>query len=150
MKSIHNIIHIQAELYKEDFKSERHDREVAHGKIADHEKKYAQDVGELKAELAQMEENLHQHKERLADVEQLYQRKERETRSFLEEASKNQQEVQAKTSQVKQYKKQVDTLKAQVCFYICFHDTIGRQINIVVLYLKEIMHGNNFRKAPKS
>ena len=96
----------------EDFKSERRDREVAHGKIADHERKYAQDVGELKAELAQTEEDLHQHKERLADVEQLYQRKEREMRSVLEEASKNQQ---AKTSQVKQYKKQVDTLKAQVC-----------------------------------
>ena len=89
----------------EDFESERRDREVAHGKIADHEKKYAQDVGELKAKLAQMEEDLHQHQERLADVEQLYQRREKETRSVLEEASKNQQEVQAKTSQVKQYKK---------------------------------------------
>ena len=111
-------IHIQAELYMEDFESERRDREVAHGKIADHEKKYAQDVGELKAKLAQMEEDLHQHQERLADVEQLYQRREKETRSVLEEASKNQQEVQAKTSQVKQYKKQVDTLKTQVCFYI--------------------------------
>ena len=65
-----------------------------------------------------MEENLHQHKERLADVEQLHQRKEREMRSVLEEASKNQQEVQAKTSQVKQYKKQVDTLKAQVLIYV--------------------------------
>ena len=39
--------------------------------------------------------------------------------SVLEEASKNQQEVQAKTSQVKQYKKQVDTLKTQVL--ICVH-----------------------------
>ena len=70
-----------------------------------------------------MEEDLHQHKERLADIEQLYQRKEMEMRSVLKEASKNQEEVQAKTSQVKQYKKQVDTLKTQVCFYICFHDT---------------------------
>ena len=114
-------VHIQAELYKEDFASERRDREVAHGKIADHERKYTQDVGELKAKLAQTQDDLHQHKERLADVEQLYQRKEREMRSVLEEASKNQQEVQAKTSQVKQYKKQVDTLKAQVCFYIFFY-----------------------------
>ena len=121
--TIHNIIHIQAELYLEDFKSERRDREVAHGKIADHEKKYTQDISELKAKLAQTEEDLHQHKERLADVEQLYQRREKEMRSVLEEASKNQQEVQAKTSQVKQYKKQVDTLKAQVCFCICFHNT---------------------------
>ena len=55
------------------------------------------------------------------DVEQLYQRRENEMRSVLEEASKNQQEVQ--TSQVKQYKKQVDILKTQVRLYIWFHDT---------------------------
>ena len=64
-----------------------------------------------------MEEDLQQHKERLADVEQLYQRREKEARSALEEASRHQQEVQAKTSQVKQYKKQVDILKTQVCLY---------------------------------
>jgi len=126
-------VHIQAELYKEDFTSERREREVAYGRVADHERKYAQDVGELKAKLAQTEKNLLHHQDRLADVEQLYQRREKEMRSVLEEASKNQQEVQAKTSQVKQYKKQVDTLKTQVCFYICFHDTIGRQINILVV-----------------
>ena len=79
----------------EDFKSERRDREAAHGKIADHERKYVQDVGELKAKLAQTEEDLHQHKERLADVEQLHQRREKEARSVLEEASKNQQDVTA-------------------------------------------------------
>ena len=115
---------LQAELYKEDFASERRDREVAHGKIADHEMKYAQDVSELKAKLAQMEENLLQHKEKLADIELLYQRREKDLISVLEEASKNQEEVQAKTSQVKQYKKQVDTLKTQVCIYIFFHDII--------------------------
>ena len=115
-------VHIQAELYKEDFASERREREVAYGKVADHERKYTQDVGELKAELAQMEEDLHQHKERLADIEQLYQRKEREMRSVLEEASKSQQVMQAKTSQVKQYKKQVDIMKAQVCLcMLCLH-----------------------------
>ena len=121
--SIICIIFLQAELYMEDFESEQRDREVAHGKIADHEKKYAQDVGELKAQLAQTKEDLRQHKERLGDVEQLYQRKEMEMRSVLKEASKNQQEVQAKTSQVKQYKKQVDTLKTQVL--MCIHVYIG-------------------------
>ena len=80
-----------------------------------------------------MEEDLHEHKERLADVEQLYQRREKEARSALEEASRYQQEVQAKTSQVKQYKKQVDVLKTQVRLYICFHDTIGRHMTILVL-----------------
>ena len=114
---------LQAELYMEDFKSERRDREVAHGKIADYERKYAQDVSELKAKLAQTEEDLHQHKERLADIEHLCQRREKEMTSVLKEASKNQQEVQAKTSQVKQYKKQVDTLKTQVL--ICIQVYIG-------------------------
>jgi len=100
----------------EDFESERCDREIVHGKIADHQKKYAHDVGELKEQLAQMEEHLSHHQDRLAEVEQVNQRREKMKRSLLEEASKNQQEVQAKTSQVKQYKKQVDSLKDQVCY----------------------------------
>ena len=93
-----------------------------------------------------MEEDLHQHKDRLADVEQLYQRREKEARSALEEASRYQQEVQAKTSQVKQYKKQVDILKTQVRLYICFNDTIARHMSILVLYLKDIRHGHNFNE----
>ena len=105
----------------EDFESEQRKREVAHGKIADHQRKYAHDVGELKAQLAQMEEHLAQHQDRLAEVEQVNQRREKEMRSLLEEASKNQQEVQAKTSQVKQYKKQVDSLKEQVCLLLGMH-----------------------------
>ena len=109
---------MQAAIYKEDFDSERRDREAAHGKMADHQKQYVHDIGELTAKLAQMEEDLHRHKERLAEVEQVNQRREREMRNILDEATKNQQEVQAKTSQVKQYKKQVDTLKTQVCFYV--------------------------------
>ena len=105
---------MQAQLYMEDFESERSDREAAHGKIADHQKKYAHDVGELKAHLAQMEEHLSHHQDRLEEVEQVNQRRAKEMKSLLEEVSKNQQEVQAKTSQVKQYKKQVDSLKEQV------------------------------------
>ena len=106
---------MQAELYKEDFESERRDREVAHGKFADLQKKYVYDVGELKAELAQMKENLNHHQDRLAEVEQVNHRRAMEMKSLLEEVSKNQQEVQAKASQVKQQKKQVDSLKEQVC-----------------------------------
>ena len=74
-------------------------------------------MGELKAQLAQMEEDVRHHRERLEEVELIYQRREKEMRSVLEEASNNQTEVQAKTSQVKQYKKQVDSLKDQVGFY---------------------------------
>ena len=104
---------MQAQLYKEDFALERRDREVAHGMFADLQKKHAYDVGKLKDELVQMEEH---HRERLTEAELAYQRREKEMRSVLEEAvkKKNQEEMQAKTSQVKQYRKQVDSLKHQV------------------------------------
>ena len=108
------LYHLQAQVYSEDFASERRDREAAHSKFADLQERYTYDVGELKAQLAQMEEDLLHHKDILAEVEQVNQRREKEMRSVLEEASNNQTEVQAKTSQVKQYKKQVDSLKDQV------------------------------------
>ena len=47
-------------------------------------------------------------------MEAVNKRKEGELRSGLEEALAARQEVQAKTSQVKQCKKQVDSLKAQI------------------------------------
>ena len=110
--------YLQAQVYKEDFISERRDREAAHGKFADLQKKYAYDVRELKAELTQMEKDLNRHRDRLAEVEQVNQRRAKEMRTLLKEASKNQQEVQAKTSQVKQYKKQVDSQRDQVCLRV--------------------------------
>jgi len=75
-------------------------------------------VRDLKAELAQMEKELNHHRDRLAEVEQVNQRRAKEMRTLLEEASKNQQELQAKTSQVKQYKKQVDSQRDQVCLHV--------------------------------
>ena len=89
--------------------------QVSKEKVVDHHKKHDHDVGEQNAELAQIEED--HLKDRLAEMEQLYQRRVGEMRNVLGEASKSQQEVQAKTSQVKQYKKQVDTLKDKVCSY---------------------------------
>ena len=111
----HCAYHLQAQVYREDFALERHDREVAHGKLTDLKRKYTSEVEELKAQLAQIEQH---HKERLAEVEHVHQGREKEVKTVLEEASKkkNQQELQAKTSQVKQYKKRVDSLKNQVCF----------------------------------
>ena len=65
-----------------------------------------------------MEKDLNRHRDRLAEVEQVNQRRAKEMRTLLKEASKNQQEVQAKTSQVKQYKKQVDSQRDQVCLRV--------------------------------
>ena len=89
--------------------------QVSKEQVLDHHQKHDHDVGEQKAELAQIEED--HFKDRLAEMEQLCQRRVGEMRNVLGEASKSQQEVQAKTSQVKQYKKQVDTLKDKVCSY---------------------------------
>ena len=83
--------------------------------FADLQKKHAYDVRKLKDELDQMEEH---HTE----AELAYQRREKEMRSvfFPEMRSmcaakkKSQEELLAKTSQVKQYRKQVDSLKHQV------------------------------------
>ena len=52
-------------------------------------------------------------RERLAETEQLYQRREGGMRNILGEASKSQQEVQVikDISQINQYVKQVDALK---------------------------------------
>jgi len=51
----HCAYHLQAQVYREDFALERHDREVAHGKLTDLKRKYTSEVEELKAQLAQIE-----------------------------------------------------------------------------------------------
>jgi len=111
----HNhVYYLQAQIYKEDFELERHDREVAHGMYADLQRKYAYEIGKLEE----------YHKEKLAEVEHVHQGREKEMRGVLEEAlkkKKNQQELQAKTSsQLKLYKNQVDSQRDQVCLhYLC-------------------------------
>ena len=69
---------------------------------------------ECTAKVEEARRELLLHKERLTEVEAVNKRKEGELRSGLEEALAAGQEVQAKTSQVKQCKKQVDSLKAQI------------------------------------
>ena len=74
---------------------------------------------ECTAKVEEARRELQLHKERLTDVEAINKRQEGELRSALEEALAARQEVQAKTSQGKQYKKQVDSLKAQVSTCTC-------------------------------
>ena len=85
----------------EDFDHEREDRAKAH------------------AQFEATQRELELHKERLSEVEAVNERKAGELRSALEEALASRQEVQAKASQVKQFKKQVDSLKLHVsaCTY---------------------------------
>ena len=65
-------------------------------KVSDHQTKHDRDVGKQKTELARMEGG--HLKERLAEMEQLYQRREGGMRNILGKGSKSQQEVQVKTS----------------------------------------------------
>ena len=117
--------------YKSDFEDERRDREVAHSKMADMEKELLQlksrtgleratlerELGELEEdkcaikeqlqnrdqELQEVKKELEKHKQILADLEVVHQKRMTET----------QREHQAKASQVKQYAKENESLKQQ-------------------------------------
>lgn len=119
------------ELYKSDFEEERKDREAAHSKMADMEKRfvqlegrsgheratYAHEVGELERdnevikeqlrardqELQKVKKELEKHKCNLADLEVIHQKHVVEAKNDL----------LAKASQVKQYAKENETLKQQ-------------------------------------
>ena len=99
-------------MYKEDFDHEREDRAKAHSQMDDIRTEFTTELEKTRGELQLC-------KKQLTEVEAVNKRKEGELRSGLEEALAARQEVQAKTSQVKQYKKQVDSLKAQVSACMC-------------------------------
>ncbi len=99
---------IQALTYKLDFDEERKDRAEAHSR-------YAKKVAELKKqhvqEISRITEDLELHKGSLGDVEGVKFALDKELHDWQTEALQSREELQAKTSQVKAYKKQVDQLK---------------------------------------
>jgi len=138
-ESLQNEVQIaktEAQVYREDFALERHDREVAHGMYADLQRKYAYEIGKLEE----------YHKEKLAEVEHVHQGREKEMRGVLEEASKNQQELQAKTSQVKQYKKQVDSLKDQVVEYHKHNEDLIQEMGKAMSEMEKLKSGKSKKK----
>ena len=60
--------------YKEDFESERKDREAVHNKIADIEKQYRHQLEALSQQLQQTTASLNQHKSAMANTEDLLHR----------------------------------------------------------------------------
>ena len=90
-------------MYEEDFQKEREDRARA---FAEKENN--------KEEIESLQIQLDSHKKKLADLEIIHQARQKELMKVHEDLSKCQEEVQAKTSQVKQYKKQHDGLVAKV------------------------------------
>ena len=99
-------------MFEEDFKSEREDRQNAHAKMAEIETQYDKTVNPLRRELESTLCDLQKHKTSLQDTEHLLfsQRKELETEIATLKKAKRQgeQEVMAKTQQVKQYKMMTD------------------------------------------
>ena len=95
--------------YQDDFRQEREDRETAHGLIADMEKECIKG-GEMS--------NYQQLSDRLREMEEANKRLLEDLETVRREAREEQemvhQEMQAKSSQVKQYAKENDRLKKAV------------------------------------
>ena len=92
--------------YQEDFRQERQDRETAHGLIADMEKECIKD-GDYQQLSDRLREAEEANKLLLDDLETV-------RREAREEQEMVHQEMQAKSSQVKQYAKENDRLKKAV------------------------------------
>ena len=125
---------LQSESYKSDFEAERKDREAAHSKLADLERELAREKGHIDAERATYEKRFGEYQqEKAASYGEL--RKQKQTlETEIEklktssakrkaEEDKLREDVRAKVSQVRQYKKENDRLKAQVHVYISIDDT---------------------------
>ena len=97
------------------------DREVAHSKIADLEKAIAQlkeklekEVSTYNEEYEDTQKQLVEHQESLSAIEFLYKKLTKEVQLGREKCQGLEQDLQAKSSQVKQYAKEVERLKQQV------------------------------------
>ena len=95
---------LQANVFEEDFKHEREDRTKA---VSRHE----EEVQRLKL---QLEEQLVHAKDKARDQELVVKMLHDSMQKAQVSVEVAQEEVQVKTTQIKQYKKQVDTLKEKV------------------------------------
>ncbi|CAI8005754.1 hypothetical protein GBAR_LOCUS4384 [Geodia barretti] len=97
----------QAKVYEEDFKTERDDRTRAFAEREKEGERYREEIERLQIQLKS-------HKGNLTDLEIIHMARQRELMQAMDDLKKCQEEVQAKTSQVKQYKKQHDGLVTKV------------------------------------
>ena len=98
-------------VYEEDFKTERADRVRAFEERNAEGERY-------KAEIARLQQQLDSHKGNLSDLETVHLTRHKELLQAMDDLKKAQEEIQAKTSQVKQYKKQHDGLVAKVHLHV--------------------------------
>jgi predicted RNase H-like nuclease (RuvC/YqgF family) len=119
---------ITAVTYKEDFESERKDREAVHTRIADMETRYRHQLEAMGEQLHVKTDEAQRHKEALGSTQELLQRqqqqmtaqlqqKEDELHTVYAQKQQLQEDVMSKTQQVKQYKKQIDQLSSETATY---------------------------------
>ncbi|XP_064385271.1 synaptonemal complex protein 1-like [Halichondria panicea] len=113
------------QIYEDDFRSEREDREKAHSKIAEMETRYVKKLesmtNELQTKARELQAAVTTHSELKArydaEVTQLrfdLREKNNQIHHYGQKAQKLEEDIQAKTAQVTQYEKQVDQFKNQV------------------------------------
>ena len=112
------ILPLQVQIFKEDFEAEKSDRETAHAQRNEEGERYRQEISRLQSELEHTHKQLKSHKGNLSGLEDIQKRRQEELMHALECLKAAQEEVQAKTSQVKQYKKQHDQTTARVCIFV--------------------------------
>ena len=69
-----------------------------------------------RAEIERLQQQLTSHKGNLSGLEQIHLARQRELMQTLDDLKESQQDVQTKTSQVKQYKKQLEGLVTKVYY----------------------------------
>ena len=104
----------QVMVYKSDFEEERKDRAVAHSKFADLEKQMTEQTNNFNEEMKAVSDELERHKMFREELEKAVREARDNSEQWRAEAVQGHEELLAKTSQVKAYKKQVDQLKADL------------------------------------
>ena len=103
------------ESYKSDFEAERKDREAAHSKLADLERELAKEKSSVDVEKeAQFREYVHIELKQNETVAKDNEKLRSDLVKHKGETDKLREEIQAKVSQVRQYKKENKCLKSQV------------------------------------
>ena len=86
--------------YKEDFETERKDRESAHSKMAETETRYTHQLETLATQLQATAAELQRHKETLANTEELLQRQQSSMMSQLQQKEEELQTSYGKNKQL--------------------------------------------------
>ena len=125
---------MQADIHKLDFEEERKDRTAAHNKLADLERALAQERDHFSFERATYQKRLGEYQQGLKESAASYgELKKQKTKLEKDveklqgdvltckvDADKLREDMKAKVSQVRQYKKEYDRLKAQVYNLLCY------------------------------